>query len=87
MTICGFDLISTTAELVRRYLNGKSLEALTQEYPHLSYRKVRTLLLGAGVTLRPPRVPLPPAPPGLLPSRPLPRQDSSAKIASNGNSL
>lgn len=52
------------AELVQRYVDGETIEGLTERYP-VSYRKVRALLLNAGVTLRPPKIPLPPAPPGL----------------------
>ncbi len=52
-------------DLIRHYENGETIAGLTQQNHHLSYRKVRTLLLDAGVTLRPPKIPLPPAPPGL----------------------
>jgi hypothetical protein len=51
---------ATITELVHRYTNGETIEGLTQQYRPLSYRKVRTLLLDAGVTLRPPIIPLPP---------------------------
>lgn len=52
-------------ELVRRYAGGETIESLAERY-RLSYWKVRTRLLEAGVELRPPRIPLPPAPPGLV---------------------
>ncbi|MGK3204521.1 helix-turn-helix domain-containing protein [Amycolatopsis sp. MEPSY49] len=52
-------------ELVEHYAAGETLEGLVARYPY-SYRKIRTALLDAGVTLRPPRIPLPPTPPGLV---------------------
>ncbi|UMP03302.1 helix-turn-helix domain-containing protein [Amycolatopsis sp. EV170708-02-1] len=53
-------------ELADRYVNeGRTIEGLAQQYG-FSYRAVRTALLGAKVKLRPPKVPLPPAPPGLV---------------------
>ncbi|OKA09025.1 helix-turn-helix domain-containing protein [Amycolatopsis regifaucium] len=53
------------AELVRLYNNGATIESLAERYA-LSYRKVRTTLLAAGVTLRPAKIQLPPTPPGLV---------------------
>ncbi|WP_410640365.1 helix-turn-helix domain-containing protein [Amycolatopsis sp. lyj-346] len=57
------------AELVRhlvdRYTAGETIESLVAGHPY-SYRKIRVALLDAGVTLRPPRIPLPPTPPGLI---------------------
>lgn len=67
-----------TAALVERYLlRGDTMEGLVVRYKHyrlvqngqrheISYRRVRGILLGAGVTLRPQNVPLPPTPPGLV---------------------
>ncbi len=52
-------------ELVRRYTGGETIEGLAQRY-RLSYWKVRTRLLDAGIELRPPKIPLPPPPPGLV---------------------
>lgn len=51
-------------ELVEHYAAGETIEGLVAQYPY-SYRKIRTALLDAEVTLRPPRIPLPPTPPGL----------------------
>ncbi|WP_410648885.1 helix-turn-helix domain-containing protein [Amycolatopsis sp. cmx-4-54] len=56
---------SLQAELVRRYNGGETIEGLAESCA-LSYRKVRTILLAAGVTLRPPKIQLPPTPPGLV---------------------
>ncbi|MEU0533729.1 helix-turn-helix domain-containing protein [Amycolatopsis tolypomycina] len=53
------------AELVGQYAAGETLEWLVARYP-FSYRKIRTTLIEAGVTLRPPKIPLPPTPPGLV---------------------
>ncbi|MGW4826198.1 helix-turn-helix domain-containing protein [Amycolatopsis japonica] len=53
------------AEIVRRYELGETIEGLAASHA-LSYRKVRTTLLAAGVTLRPPKIQLPPTPPGLV---------------------
>ncbi|MEU3622180.1 hypothetical protein BS329_34335 [Amycolatopsis coloradensis] len=53
------------AELARLYNNGETIENLAERYA-LSYRKVRTTLLAAGITLRPAKVQLPPTPPGLV---------------------
>lgn len=55
----------STAELVRRYLEGGTIEGLAEDLG-MSYRKVRTALLDAGVTLRPAKVQRPPTPPGLV---------------------
>ena len=52
-------------DVVREYTAGETLESLVARYPY-SYRKIRTTLIDAGVTLRPPRIPLPPTPPGLV---------------------
>lgn len=51
--------------LCRWYRNGATIEGLVAVTP-FSYRAIRTTLLKAGVTLRPPMIPLPPAPPGLV---------------------
>ncbi|UUV34557.1 transcriptional regulator [Amycolatopsis roodepoortensis] len=56
---------STTAEMVRKYNGGQTLEGLAEEYSR-SYRAVRNLLLEAGVTMRPPKIQLPPTPPGMV---------------------
>lgn len=55
----------TVTELVQRYDDGETMENLTRQYP-LSYRKVREVLHRAGVTIRPPKILLPPTPPGLV---------------------
>jgi hypothetical protein len=52
-------------ELVDHYTAGETIESLVARHPY-SYRKIRTALIDAGVTLRPPRIPLPPTPPGLV---------------------
>jgi hypothetical protein len=53
-------------ELIRRYNAGETMEHLASQYP-LSYRKVRDVLIRAGVTIRPRRrVLLPPTPPGMV---------------------
>ncbi|MER7859315.1 MULTISPECIES: helix-turn-helix domain-containing protein [Amycolatopsis] len=59
------DLGSLNDELVRLYNDGETIESLAARYA-LSYHKVRTTLLAAGVTLRPPKIQLPPTPPGLV---------------------
>jgi helix-turn-helix protein len=51
--------------LVADYVAGETIESLVGRLPY-SYRKIRTALIDAGVTLRPPRIPLPPTPPGLV---------------------
>jgi hypothetical protein len=56
---------TVVAELVGRYADGETIESLVAQYP-FSYRKIRTTLIDADVTLRPPRIPLPPTPPGLV---------------------
>jgi hypothetical protein len=56
---------ATVAELAARYAGGETLESLVAQYP-FSYRKIRAALIDAGVTLRPPKIPLPPTPPGLV---------------------
>ncbi|OKA08268.1 helix-turn-helix domain-containing protein [Amycolatopsis regifaucium] len=54
------------AELADRYANeGNTIEGLAERY-QLSYRAVRIALLREGVTLRPPKIPLPPTPPGMV---------------------
>ncbi|SDU39063.1 helix-turn-helix domain-containing protein [Amycolatopsis keratiniphila] len=53
------------AELARLYNGGETIESLAKRFA-LSYQKVRTTLLATGVTLRPPKIPLPPTPPGLV---------------------
>lgn len=55
----------TIAELVLQYADGDTIERLALRYS-LSYRRTRILLLDAGVTLRPPKIQLPPTPPGLV---------------------
>lgn len=55
----------TVAELVECYAAGETIEGLVARYP-FSYRKIRTALLDEGVKLRPPKIPLPPTPPGLV---------------------
>lgn len=57
--------VDVVRELALRYAAGDTLESLVARYPY-SYRKIRTTLIDAGVTLRPPRIPLPPTPPGLV---------------------
>ncbi|MGW5718363.1 helix-turn-helix domain-containing protein [Amycolatopsis sp. NPDC003865] len=52
-------------ELVEHYAAGDTIEGLVARYP-FSYRKIRTVLLDAGITLRPQRIPLPPTPPGMV---------------------
>lgn len=52
-------------DLVADYTSGETIESLVARHPY-SYRKIRTALIDAGVTLRPPRIPLPPTPPGLV---------------------
>jgi uncharacterized protein (DUF433 family) len=52
-------------ELAGHYVAGETIEGLVAQYPY-SYRKIRMALLGAGITLRPPRIPLPPVPPGMV---------------------
>lgn len=53
------------AELAQRYTAGATIRDLVKLYD-LSYRKVRGVLLDAGVELRPPQIRLPPTPPGLV---------------------
>ncbi|WP_410638066.1 helix-turn-helix domain-containing protein [Amycolatopsis sp. lyj-346] len=53
------------AELVDQYAAGETIERLVARYP-FSYRKIRATLIDEGVTLRPPKIPLPPTPPGLV---------------------
>ena len=60
----GFDSV-IVAELIQRYTDGETMEQLAAQYP-LSYRKVRDVLLRAGVTIRPQKVLLPPTAPGLV---------------------
>ncbi|WP_441296305.1 helix-turn-helix domain-containing protein [Amycolatopsis sp. CA-126428] len=52
-------------ELAEHYTAGETLESLAARHPY-SYRKIRTALIGAGIALRPPRIPLPPTPPGMV---------------------
>ncbi|GAB3159799.1 hypothetical protein GCM10027258_73810 [Amycolatopsis stemonae] len=52
-------------QLVDDYVGGETIESLVARLPY-SYRKIRTALIDAGVTLRLPRIPLPPTPPGLV---------------------
>lgn len=56
---------AVVVELVTRYSGGETIESLVAAYP-FSYRKVRTTLIDAGVALRPPKIRLPPTPPGLV---------------------
>lgn len=59
------------AYILARYLCGRyvrqgaTIEELAAE-TGLSYRRIRETLLAFRVTLRPPRIPLPPTPPGLV---------------------
>ncbi|WP_235783766.1 helix-turn-helix domain-containing protein [Amycolatopsis orientalis] len=55
----------STGELVRRYREGATIEGLAEDLG-MSYRRVRTTLLEAGVVLRPAKVQRPPTPPGLV---------------------
>lgn len=55
---------TVVADLVGRYSDGETIESLVAQYP-FSYWKIRTTLIDSDVTLRPPRIPLPPTPPGL----------------------
>ncbi|WP_410662954.1 helix-turn-helix domain-containing protein [Amycolatopsis sp. lyj-84] len=55
----------TVAELVRLYNDGQTIERLARRYA-LTYQRARALLLGAGVALRPPKIQLPPTPPGMV---------------------
>jgi hypothetical protein len=57
--------VDVVHELSGHYTAGETLESLVARYPY-SYRKIRTALIDAGVTLRPPRILLPPTPPGLV---------------------
>jgi hypothetical protein len=52
-------------QLVADYVAGETIESLVGRHPY-SYRRIRTTLIEAGVTLRLPRIPLPPTPPGLV---------------------
>ncbi|MEV7041145.1 transcriptional regulator [Amycolatopsis sp. NPDC051061] len=52
-------------DLVEHYNAGETIESLVARHPY-SYRKIRTALIDADVTLRPPRIPLPPTPPGMV---------------------
>jgi uncharacterized protein (DUF433 family) len=52
-------------ELVDRYDAGETITGLVAQFPY-SFRKIRTALIDAGVTLGPPRIPLQPTPPGLV---------------------
>ncbi|MEV6879723.1 hypothetical protein [Amycolatopsis sp. NPDC051128] len=54
-----------TANLRRWYEDGSTIEALVDVTP-FSYRAIRKALLAAGVTLRPPKIPVPPCPPGMV---------------------
>jgi DNA-binding MarR family transcriptional regulator/lambda repressor-like predicted transcriptional regulator len=51
--------------LTGRYKSGATIEALADE-TGLSYRRTRTTLIDAGVTPRPPRIRVPPCPPGMV---------------------
>ena len=51
--------------LCRWYEAGATIEGMVEVTP-FSYRKIRTALLDAGVTLRPPQILLPPCPPGMV---------------------
>jgi hypothetical protein len=53
-----------TANLRDWYEDGATIEALVAQTP-FSYRAIRTALLDAGVTLRPPMIQVPPCPPGM----------------------
>jgi len=54
-----------TAELVRRYEAGETIDELVADSP-LSFRRIRRILLDTGITLRPQARRVPPAPPGLV---------------------
>ncbi|WP_408630301.1 helix-turn-helix domain-containing protein [Amycolatopsis mongoliensis] len=51
--------------LVDRYESGAAIEAIAKEAGY-SYRRTRTSLIEAGVKLRPPRIQVPPCPPGFV---------------------
>jgi hypothetical protein len=51
--------------LCKRYEAGATIEALAEE-TGLSYRRVRETLLVFGITLRPPMIPVPQCPPGMV---------------------
>jgi transposase-like protein len=51
--------------LCRWYRNGATIEGLVEVTP-FSYRAIRTALLKAGVTLRPPMIQVPQRPPGMV---------------------
>lgn len=53
------------ADLRRRYEEGATIEALSEELSR-SYRGTRQTLLDAGTTIRPPTVPVPPCPAGMV---------------------
>lgn len=57
--------VDVVRALTASYTAGETLESLAARYPY-SYRKIRTSLIDTGVTLRPPRILLPPTPPGLV---------------------
>ena len=52
-------------DLAEHYTAGETIDSLVARHPY-SYRKIRTALIDADVTLRPPRIPLPPTPPGMV---------------------
>jgi len=53
------------ANLRRWYEEGTTIEALVDMTP-FSYRAVRKTLLAEGVKIRPPEIPVPPCPPGMV---------------------
>jgi DNA-binding transcriptional ArsR family regulator len=53
------------SHLVDQYESGATIEAIAKETGY-SYRRTRTSLIEAGVNLRPPRIQVPPCPPGFV---------------------
>lgn len=51
--------------LCRWYEHGATIEGMVEVTP-FSYRAIRAALLAAGVTLRPPMIPVPTCPPGMV---------------------
>ena len=56
---------TVVAELVKGYTAGETLLSLAARYP-FSYSTIRIALINAGVTMRPPKILLPPTPPDLV---------------------
>jgi lambda repressor-like predicted transcriptional regulator len=57
--------LEDVVDLCCQYEEGVTIEALASE-TGLSYRRVRTTLIASGVRLRPPMIPVPPCPPGMV---------------------